>query len=102
MLDKIRSRDCLGFQITVCLGALSVSRAVIGKVAGHPVIVQLKFEMTSTNGKSAGDEDQHLFPKYCNYNVSKKNFFPDVRVLIVILCLFSVRALGACLFINRQ
>ena len=35
----------------------------MGKVAGHPAIVQLKFEMTSTNGKCAGHNDQHFFPK---------------------------------------
>ena len=41
--------------------------SVMGKVAGHPAIVQLKFEMTSTNGKSAGHDDQQFFPKYLYY-----------------------------------
>ena len=43
----------------------------MGKVAGHPVIVQQKFEMTSTNGKSAGHYDQHFLPKYIM--ISEKN-----------------------------
>ena len=36
----------------------------MGKVAGHPVIVRLKIEMTGRNAEGAGHHDRHIFRKY--------------------------------------
>ena len=35
----------------------------MGKVAGHPVIVRLKIEMTGINAERAGHYDRHSFQK---------------------------------------